>query len=83
MLGELDDLLFERIGTKRIGGRVDEIASVSDRLGDALNPDRVDLLGRDEAWLWRLVGLEAIVPVKREQKAERGEMGVLSALANR
>ena len=70
-------------GPQDVGGRVDEIASESDRLGDALNPDRVDLVGRDELGLRRLVGLEAIVPIKREQEAERGEIGVLGALANR
>ena len=77
MLRELDDLLFKRVGPEHIGGRIDEIASVTDRLGDALNLDRVDLVGRDEARLWRLVGLEAIVPIEREQKAERREIGVL------
>ena len=43
---------------------------------DALNSDRVDLVGRDEARLWRLVRLEAVVSIKREQEAERGEIGV-------
>ena len=64
-------------GTEHVGGRVDEIASVSDRLGDALNPDGVHLVGRDEARLRRLVGLEAVVAIEREQKAERGEIGVV------
>ncbi len=46
MLGELDGLLFKRVGAERVGGRVDEVATEGDRLCDALNPDRVDLLGR-------------------------------------
>ena len=77
MLGELDGLLFKRVGTEHVGRRVDEITPVSDRLRDALNPDRVDLVGRDEARLGRLVGLEAVIAIEREQEAERREIGVL------
>ena len=76
MLGELDGLLFERVGAERVGGRVDEVAPEGDRLRDALNPDRVDLVGRREARPGRLVGLEAVVAIEREQKAERREIGV-------
>ena len=78
MLGELDGLLFKRVGTQDIGGRVDEIASVRDRLRNPLNPDRVDLVGRDKLGRrGRLAHLEAVVPVQREQEAKRGEIGVL------
>ena len=76
MLGELDGLLLERVGPEHVGGRVDEVASEGDRRGDALDPRRVDPVGRDEPGLRRRVGLEAVVAVEREQEAERGEIGV-------
>ena len=76
MLGQLDGLLFERVGAERVGGRVDEVAPEGDRLCDALNPDRVDRVGCDELGLRRLIGLEAVVAIKRQQKAERSEIGV-------
>ena len=77
VLGKLDGLLFKRVRTQHIGWRVDEIASVSDRLRDALNLDRVYAVGRDKARLWRFIGLETVVAVKREQEAERREIEVL------
>ena len=77
MLSELDDLLFKRVRAKDVGGRIDEIASIGDRLCDALNLDRVDLVGRDEARLGRLVGLETVVTIEGQQEAKRGEIGVL------
>ena len=77
MLGELDDLLLKRVRPERVGGRVDEVASVTDRGRDALDPQRVDAVGRDETGLRRGVGLEPVVAIEREKKAERREIGVL------
>ena len=51
MLGELDHLLLKRVRPERVGGRVDEVASIADRRRDALDPQRVDAVGRDETGL--------------------------------
>ena len=77
MLGQLDDLLLKRVRPERVGGRVDEVASIADRSRNALDPQRVDAVGRDETGLRRRIGLEPVVAIEREKKAERREIGVL------
>ncbi len=74
--GESHRLLLERPRSKQVGGRVDKIAAKRDRGRDALDPVRVDAVGRDEAGAGRGIGLEAIVAVKPEQEPKGGELGV-------
>ena len=77
MLGELDRLLFERVGTEHVGGRVDEVAAERDRRGDALESDpRRPRRARRGCGCGAVIGLEAVEAVEREQEAERREIGV-------
>ena len=76
-LGELDDLLLERVRPERVGRGVDKVASETNRRRDAVDPVRIDPVGRHEAGLRRRIGLEPVVSIEREKKAERREIGVM------
>ena len=75
-LGEPDRLLFERMRPEHVRRRVDEITAKGDRVGDSFEPPGVDVFGRNEARLWRRIGLEPVVTVEAKKEAERRELGV-------
>ena len=56
--------------------RIDKVASEGDPRRDALEPLPIEAIGSDEPGLRRRIGLEPVIPIERQQEAERGEIGV-------